>query len=79
MNSAMFLAAPPMAVEGMARILDIGGTMVAFNDSVSAEFADWLAAAADWGAVGDCIRSASSEFAAQNGLEPVQEYRVTPL
>ena len=38
--------------EGMARMLDLGGTMVVYNDSPTPEEADNRALDSDWRAVG---------------------------
>jgi hypothetical protein len=52
-----FLFARPSFIEGLARILDFGGTMTDFNRSVSAEAADRAAIAMDWRMVGQDIRA----------------------
>ncbi len=44
--------------EGMARVLDLGGTMVVYNDSPTIEEADLRALSEDWQAVCDDIRNA---------------------
>ena len=44
--------------EGMARVLDLGATMVVYNDSPTIEEADLRALSEDWQAVGDDIRNA---------------------
>jgi len=49
--------------EGMARALDLGGTMVVYNDSPTPEEADNRALDSDWRAVGHDIESAKSAMA----------------
>lgn len=48
----MILYARPSFLEGMARVLDFGGTLNEYNSSLSEEQADCLALNADWMAVG---------------------------
>ena len=52
------LFARPSFLEGMARILDMGGTLTEFNRSPDGEAADSLAIASDWYAVGQDLRNA---------------------
>lgn len=52
------LFAEPSFLEGLARLLDLGGTMTEFNGSPNGEIADVLALTADWRAVGDDLRQA---------------------
>ncbi len=47
-----FLFARPTFLEGMARVLDMGGTMTEFNRSPTPRIADALALRSDWMAVG---------------------------
>ena len=61
-----FLFAQPSFLEGMARTLDIGGTLDVYNTSPSGDEADEAALLADWFAVGDSIRHQMREFAAEN-------------
>lgn len=49
--------------EGMARVMDLGATMMIYNDSPTIEEADNLALASDWRAVGDDIESAMTSYA----------------
>ena len=58
-----FLFARPTFWSGMGDVLDLGGTMVMFNESASPEEADNLALANDWAAVGNDIRSAMAQVA----------------
>ena len=47
-----FLFADASFTEGMARVLDLGGTLTEFNRSLTSEQADAIALAMDWRAVG---------------------------
>lgn len=49
--------------EGMARVMDLGATMVVYNDSPTIEEADSRALESDWRAVGDDIKSAMTSYA----------------
>ena len=53
-----FLFAKPSFVEGIARIIDIGGTLQVDNQSATPEEADAQALSNDWKAVGNDIKSA---------------------
>ncbi len=53
-----FLYARPSFLEGVARVLDVGGGLTEFNKSLTIEEADLRAIAADWGAVGQDLRDA---------------------
>ncbi|HEX9990764.1 MAG TPA: hypothetical protein VGE45_20090 [Chloroflexia bacterium] len=59
------LFAHPSFLSGLARALDIGGTLTEYNKSVSVHQADMLALRADWMAVGEDIRAALREIAKQ--------------
>ena len=52
------LFAKPSFVEGMARVLDIGGNLDMYNDSASVEEADQAAIFSDWMAVGRDLQKA---------------------
>ena len=62
-DRSCLLFARPSAVAGTASILDFGDTLTEYNTSLSPEQADYLAAWADWLAVGECI------YGAMNMLE----------
>jgi len=49
--------------EGMARVLDVGGTMVVYNESPTIEEADRRALSSDWQAVGDDLRNTMTIYA----------------
>lgn len=61
--NGILLTARPSFVEGLARIVDIGGTLNEYNTSLSNTQADYLAIAADWQAVGYAIRKVGLEYA----------------
>lgn len=61
---ANFLSADPSFTEGVARILDFGDTLTAYNRSASAEQADLIALAADWQAVIDDLTHAFAKVGA---------------
>ena len=53
-----FLFAMPGFLAGMGSAIDIGGTMMMFNESPSPEEADALALANDWAVVNGDVRKA---------------------
>jgi len=57
-----FLYAEPSFVEGIARILDFGGTLNQYNESPSGEVADEIAIRMDWAVVGHTIGNAMGAF-----------------
>lgn len=61
-NYTDFLYARPSFLEGMARTLDFAGVLNEYNESMSAEQADYLAMRADWRAVGEDLRHAVEQF-----------------
>ena len=54
-----FLYAKPSFIEGMARVMDIGGTLNEYN---AYEDPDTIALLMDWLAVGQDMRRASAEY-----------------
>ena len=56
-----FLFAKPTFISGMGAVIDLGGTMVRFNESSTPDEADYLALANDWATVGHDIRNAMSQ------------------
>lgn len=65
-DNSMILFARPSFLEGMARVLDVGGTLNEYNSSLSPEQADYAALSADWRAVGEAIKQAATQFAQEN-------------
>jgi hypothetical protein len=57
-NWTDFLYARPTFLEGLARILDLGGTLEEYNVSSSPSDADTRALQADWLAIGDDLKQA---------------------
>jgi hypothetical protein len=58
-----FLYARPSFLEGMARVLDIGGTLQQYNVSATGEDADARALAADVHAIGADLRRVMADYA----------------
>ncbi len=52
MSDSLFLCARPSFIEGMARILDFGGTLDQYNQSITPAQADYLALRSDWQLIG---------------------------
>lgn len=60
-----YLFAEPSIIEGMARIVDLGGTLQIYNYSDSTENADIKALSNDWYAVGSDIRQSINLYEKQ--------------
>ena len=67
-NYAELLFARPSFLEGAARTLDIGSTFTEYNTAPSSSQADSVALRSDWQAVGEDMRNAMAQFAAQYHL-----------
>lgn len=65
-NSSTFLFASPSFIEGMARLLDLGGTLEVYNDSETTVAADARALEADWRAIGEDLKRAVRMYAEEN-------------
>ena len=52
MYNSDFLFAHPSFLEGMARVLDLGGVLDTYNYSLDDASADFRALSADWNSVG---------------------------
>ncbi len=63
-----FLLVRPSLLEGMARVLDIGGQMRLVQPFSLTTDDDWQAIARDWQAVGDDLRQACEQFDAANDI-----------
>lgn len=59
------LFARPSFVEGMARVVDLGGTLEEYNGSPTPEQADFYALRADWRQVGDDLVAAITSCASE--------------
>jgi hypothetical protein len=53
-----FLFADPSFLSGLGSVLDLGGTLVEFNQSRSGQEADARALASDWAVAGKDVRAA---------------------
>ncbi len=58
-----FLFARPSFVEGIARLIDVGGSLNVYNTSPDGVTADTRALDADWRAVGDCVKESILRYA----------------
>ena len=61
-NYSNLLFASPSFLDGFARVLDLGGTFIEFNRSVTPAQADFFAMLADWRAVGQDMQTALEAF-----------------
>lgn len=61
-HTSSILVARPTLLEGIARVMDIGNTLQAYNDSDSDQEADTKALKHDWRIVGDDLRGAISQY-----------------
>ena len=62
MSRTDYLFACPGFLGGMASVLDLGATLVLYNDSPTTEEADAQAIKSDWEVVGNDIRAAMAEM-----------------
>jgi hypothetical protein len=60
--SRYFLFARPSFWSGMARVVDLGGTLNEYNYSISPRRADYYAIRSDWNVVGDDISEAVNKL-----------------
>jgi hypothetical protein len=60
-------------LSGSARLLDFAGLFNRYNRSRSGSEADRLAAAEDWNAVGDDLRSALLEYLSEVDVETLRQ------
>ena len=58
--TTFYLFANPSFVEGISRLLDAGGTLNIYNESSTAEEADYIALRNDWLTIGQDFRKAIS-------------------
>jgi len=58
----------PSFHKGLGRVIDVGNTIDEYNISKSGEIADREAISADWGAVGDDIKTSIKNYAQQINL-----------
>jgi hypothetical protein len=61
-TSTFYLYAKPSFIEGMGRVLDLGGNLEVYNESKTAKEADKIAISNDWRAVGNDIMSSIDKY-----------------
>ena len=61
-----FLFARPSFIEGIASVLDLGATLIEYNESKTPEDADYIALKSDWGVIGNDIKNAIETFKDQH-------------
>jgi hypothetical protein len=61
-NNSFYLFARPSFCEGVARVLDLGGTLQIYNESKTEEEADLKAIENDWLAVGLDMKEAINKY-----------------
>jgi len=62
MNRSDFLFATPSFLGGMASVLDLGATLVQYNESLTTVEADMRAIQSDWEVTGNDLIYATSEW-----------------
>ena len=62
MNQTDFLFAHPSFVGGMASVLDLGTTLVVYNQSKTPKEADYRAIKCDWEVTGNDLRGSIDQF-----------------
>ena len=65
----------PSFFEGAASVMDIGGALVEYNSSPSADEADVNAIRSDWRQVGEDLEAAINAVAAETGVTTVKRGR----
>ena len=63
-----FLFARPSFLEGVARVLDLGGTLQEYNSSITPQQADALALNADWRAVNEEFARAMFQVSSESRI-----------
>lgn len=69
------LYSPPSFIEGAASVVNVGGTLVEYNSSPSAEEAGSNAIRSDWRQVGEDMEEAINAVAAETGVATVKRGR----
>ena len=64
-----YLYAKPNFLGGMTHVLDLGATLIIYNDSPSPREADQRAMKSDWIAVGKDIMEAKKKFIRHHGSQ----------
>lgn len=62
MSRTDFLFATPSFIGGMASVLDLGATLVQYNQSLTAAEADTKAMQSDWETTGKDLRAAMNKW-----------------
>ncbi|MBD1995147.1 hypothetical protein H6G00_00705 [Leptolyngbya sp. FACHB-541] len=68
-----FLYARPSFIEGIARLMDFGGTLEVYNTTLPREQVDGLALAADWMAIGGDLETVMKQYL--EGQEDLEDAR----
>ncbi|MBW1745861.1 MAG: hypothetical protein JRG74_10720 [Deltaproteobacteria bacterium] len=68
MNRTDFLFANPSFIGGLASVLDLGSSLVIYNESLSVDVADALALESDWRITGEDIKSAMARWVEENSI-----------
>ncbi len=68
MNQTDFLFAQPSFVGGMASVLDLGTTLVVYNESKTPKEADYRAIKCDWEVTGNDLRGSIDRFKQENDV-----------
>jgi len=69
MSRSDFLFARPSFIGGMASVLDLGATMVVYNEVATPERADVRAVRSDWEVCGNDLRAAIDQWENQRNEE----------
>ena len=69
------LYSEPSFLEGFGRVLDIGGTSDEYNESLTADEADYIAIASDWSAVGADLYRSIQRFVGNQSLREAVDGR----
>jgi hypothetical protein len=69
MNQTDFLFAKPSFIGGLASVLDMGTTLVVYNESKNSSEADEKAIGSDWIVTGNDIRAAMGKFENSGRIE----------
>lgn len=72
MNESATLFARPSAIEGAARLLDLGGTLQGYNNSQSDMEADSRALSSDWYAIGQDLGDAVGAYVLEDILAQIR-------
>jgi hypothetical protein len=68
MNETDFLFARPSFVGGMASVLDLGATLVVYNQSETPKEADAKAIKCDWEVTGNDIKNSMDKFTEEHNV-----------